>query len=183
MTSVLAQVTDAAKGGDVMVAQNIFFAVIAAIMVFSAFRVVTTKNVVHAALYLVLVLAGVGGIYVLLTAEFIAVVQVMVYIGAVVVLMLFGVMLTEARLGEDQDLNNDYRGPAVVTAASLLAVMGFAVWDYFEDAKLPDDSALPVQTGEWVSDQIFGTYLIPFEALSVLLLAALIGAIVLARKE
>lgn len=223
---VLAQLST--ESGGTLVAQNIFFSIIAIIMVFSAFRVVTTKNVVHAALYLVMVLAGVAAIYVLLTAEFIAVTQVLVYIGAIVVLLLFGIMLTEAKLGQDQNLNNDYRIPAVITAVALLAVMSYALWDQFDDQKLPEplfngtddpalvDFALETQPGlfdgldtdddnyddqvlaiieersnlfngvqdtEEVSDTIFSTYIIPFEAISVLLLAALIGAIVLARKE
>ena len=83
-----------------MVAQNIFFGVLAAVVVVSALRMVTTKNIVHAALYLVAVLAGLGALYVLLTAEFVATTQVLVYIGAVMVLFLFGIMLTKAPLGD-----------------------------------------------------------------------------------
>src|SRR5882724_1504108 len=74
-------VTD--PGGDVLVAQNIAFGIIAAMMIFGAFRVVTTKNVVHAALYLVIVLAGVAAQFLLLGAEFIGITQVLVYIGAI----------------------------------------------------------------------------------------------------
>ena len=83
-----------------MVAQNIFFGILAAVVVVSALRMVTTKNIVHAALYLVAVLAGLGALYVLLTAEFVATTQVLVYIGAVMVLFLFGIMLTKAPLGD-----------------------------------------------------------------------------------
>ncbi|MFM7879077.1 MAG: NADH-quinone oxidoreductase subunit J, partial [Acidimicrobiaceae bacterium] len=68
-------------------------------MVVSALRVVTTNNVVHAALWLVVVLAGAAGQYILLAAEFVAITQVLVYIGAVMVLFLFGTMLTRARIG------------------------------------------------------------------------------------
>lgn len=82
-----------------MVAQNIFFGILSAIVVVSAVRMVTTRNIVHAALYLVAVLAGLGALYVLLTAEFVATTQVLVYIGAVMVLFLFGIMLTKAPLG------------------------------------------------------------------------------------
>ena len=82
-----------------MVAQNIFFGIIAAIVVVSALRMVTTRNIVHAALYLVAVLGGLGALYILLTAEFVATTQVLVYIGAVMVLFLFGIMLTRAPLG------------------------------------------------------------------------------------
>ncbi|MFM8903063.1 MAG: NADH-quinone oxidoreductase subunit J, partial [Actinomycetota bacterium] len=84
-----------------MIAQNIGFWIIAATMVVAALRVVTTNNVVHAALWLVVVLAGAGGQYILLAAEFVAVTQVLVYIGAVMVLFLFGTMLTRARIGTD----------------------------------------------------------------------------------
>ena len=85
---------------------NIAFGIGAAFMVFSAIKVVTTKNVVHAALYLVLVLAGVGLNYLLLQAEFVAITQFLVYIGAIVVLFLFGIMLTRAPLGISDDLDN-----------------------------------------------------------------------------
>ena len=80
-----------------MVAQNIFFYVIAAGMVGAAIGVVTTKNVVRAALYLIAVFAGVAAQYLLLAAEFVAVTQILVYIGAIMVLMLFGIMLTRAQ--------------------------------------------------------------------------------------
>ena len=79
-----------------MVAQNVFFGIMALVMIFAALKVVSTKNVVHAALWLVVVLGGVAGQFLLLGAEFIGITQVLVYIGAVVVLLLFGVMLTKA---------------------------------------------------------------------------------------
>ena len=84
---------------DINVAQNVAFGIIAAIMIFAALCVVTTNNVVHAALWLVMVLAGVAAQYILAAAEFVAVSQVLVYIGAVMVLFLFGIMLTRAKLG------------------------------------------------------------------------------------
>ncbi|MGB3055074.1 MAG: NADH-quinone oxidoreductase subunit J, partial [Acidimicrobiales bacterium] len=86
----------AAQNADapMLVAQNVAFGIIAAMMVFGAIRVVTTSNVVHAAVYLVMVLAGAAAQFILLGAEFVAVTQVMVYIGAIVVLFLFGIMLT-----------------------------------------------------------------------------------------
>ena len=95
---------------DVNVAQNVAFGIIAAVMIFAALCVVTTRNVVHAALWLVMVLAGVAAQYILAAAEFVAVSQVLVYIGAVMVLFLFGIMLTRAKLGGEQGLNNPGRG-------------------------------------------------------------------------
>jgi NADH-quinone oxidoreductase subunit J len=150
--------------------------------------VVTTKNVVHAALYLVAVLAGVGAIYILLIAEFVAAVQILVYVGAIVVLFLFGVMLTRARVGHDAELDGDQRGIALVTALFLAGILGYVVVDAFGDKQLPrlEGSAEAITatrgTGA-VGDAIFSTYLVPFEVVSVLLLAALVGAIVLARKD
>ena len=165
---------------DLYVAQNIFFGIIAVVMIFAALRVVTTSNVVHAALWLVLVLAGVAAQFILLGSEFVAVTQVLVYIGAVVVLFLFGVMLTRASMGDDETVAGEKRIMASVVAVLLLAVMAMALIDTFEDDRLVIDE--PQRVAE-VSDSIFSQYIVPFEAVSVLLLAALIGAIVVARKE
>jgi len=164
-----------------MVAQNIAFGIIAAIMVVGALRVVTVNNVVHAALWLVLVLAGAAAQYVLLTAEFVAVTQVLVYIGAVMVLFLFGTMLTRSRIGRDSGLNNTYWKLGIPVALVLFAAMAVALVNSFGDERMPTDDNI-VSTQQ-VSDQIFGPYLLPFWALSFVLLAAVIGAIVLARKD
>ena len=114
---------------EALVAQNIAFGLIAAVMLFAGFKVVTTKNVVHAALYLVLVLAGVAANFILLGAEFLAITQVLVYIGAVVVLFLFGIMLTKAKLGEDDGVANERRGMASLVAILLFALMAGAAVD------------------------------------------------------
>jgi len=171
-----------------MVAQNIFFYLFAALMVFSAVRVVTAKNIVHAALYLVAVLAGAAAQYILLAAEFVAATQVLVYIGAVMVLFLFGIMLTRVQIGRDADLTNRHWGAGIVTALVLFGVMAYALLDAFGWTRtpLPKDTRIMDVAGSnsaTVSDAIFGHYLLPFEAISVLLLAALVGAIVLARKD
>lgn len=168
-----------------MVAQNLFFYVIAAVMAFSAIRVVTVRNVVHAAMYLVLVLAGVAAQYILLASEFLAATQVLVYIGAIVVLVLFGVMLTRAKLGEDVNLTNDYWYVGAFTAVILFSVLAYALVDQFGDDALDQAnvSSQVVGNTEQVSDAIFSQYIVPFEAVSVLLLAALVGAIVLARRD
>jgi NADH-quinone oxidoreductase subunit J len=162
------------------VAQNVAFYVLAAGIIFGALRVVTTNNVVHAALYLVVVLAGVGADFLLLGAEFTGITQVLVYIGAIVVLFLFGIMLTRAPIGKVVNLTNRswYVGAGVATA--LAAVMAYALIDAFGKDHLPIEN---VQTTAQVSDAIFTDYLVPFEVSSILLLAALIGAIVIARKE
>ena len=165
-----------------MVAQNIAFGVIAAMMVLGAIRVVTSNNVVHAALWLVLVLAGAAAQYLLLAAEFVAITQVLVYIGAVMVLFIFGTMLTRSQIGRERDLNNRRGWPlALLVAMVLCGTVVYVLIDAFSDDKLPANPA--IQSVQNVSDSIFGPYLIPFWALSFLLLAAMVGAIVLARKD
>ena len=166
---------------DLLIAQNVGFYLIAAIMVIGALRVVTTRNVVHAALWLVVVLAGAAAQYVLLAAEFVAITQVLVYIGAVMVLFLFGTMLTRARIGAEADLNNKNWFMGIPISVLLLATMLIALNDGFGNERLPADGA--VTSTQQVSDQIFGPYLLPFWALSFVLLAAVIGAIVLARRD
>src|SRR6476661_4384719 len=163
-----------------MTAQNVAFWIIAVVMGVSAIRVVTTKNIVHAALYLVLVLGGVGMNFILLGAEFTAVTQFIVYIGAVVVLFLFGIFLTRAPIGRSEDLDNDQRWLAVLVSLLLLGVLVGVQQDAFHGTKIGLEQP---QTSAQVADSIFSTYLIPFEVVSVLLLAALIGAIVLARRD
>lgn len=170
----------ASADSDLYVAQNVFFAVIALTMIYAAFRVVTTGNVVHAALWLVVVLAGVAVQFLFLGAEFVAVTQVLVYIGAVVVLFLFGVMLTRASMGDDESVAGEKRAMAAAVGVLLFAVMAVALIDSFEDVRVVTDEPQSIAT---VSDSIFSQYIVPFEAVSVLLLAALIGAIVVARKD
>ena len=171
-----------------MLPENIFFFVTALFMVVAAIRVVTTKNVVHAALWLVLVLAGGAIQYLLLASEFLAITQVLVYIGAIVVLFLFGIMLTRAELGKSDDLDNDLVQKIVgLLVAGLIGVtlLGVLANQYGQDKlELAGQTTTGLgQTTPQISDSIFSTYLVPFEAASVLLLAALIGAIVLARRD
>jgi NADH-quinone oxidoreductase subunit J len=161
-------------------AENVAFCVVALVMMLAALSVVTSTNVVRAALSLVVVLAGVAAQYILLAAEFTAVVQVMVYIGAVVVLFLFGIMLTRAQIGQDSDLDNRSRIPALLVAAALLATLVALLRDAFGRQEI--HVKVPSTTAQ-VGDAIFSTYLVPFEVASVLLLAALVGAIVLARRD
>ncbi|MBK5333186.1 MAG: NADH-quinone oxidoreductase subunit J [Ilumatobacteraceae bacterium] len=165
---------------DLNVAQNIGFGIIAAFMIVSAINVVRSNNVVHAALSLVAVMAGAAAQYLLLAAEFVAVTQVLVYIGAVMILFLFGVMLTRARVGRETDLNNKSWVLGIPVALLMLGIMAYVLIDGFGDDHL--EPAAQVSTAE-LSDSIFKPFLLPFWALSFVLLAAVIGAIVLARKD
>jgi NADH-quinone oxidoreductase subunit J len=150
-------------------------------MVLAALRVVTSKNVVHAALYLVATLMGAAAIYVMLFAEFVAWVQVLVYVGAVVVLMLFGLMLTRAPIGPGQ-FDNSQRLLAAACALLLFCVTAWILIDTFEGEEIALADGVGTTT-ESVGEVIFSAYVLPFEVVSVLLLAALIGAVVIARRD
>ncbi|MGW6874080.1 NADH-quinone oxidoreductase subunit J family protein [Streptomyces xanthophaeus] len=142
---------------------------------------VTTKQLVHAALWLVVALGGIAVEYLLLTAEFIAWVQVLIYLGSVVVLLLFGLMLTKAPIGRSPDADSGNRWVALGVAVTAGAALVWVVVDAFRTTWIDLDG--PVQGSTKVSGEIlFQHWVLPFEALSVLLLAALIGAIVLSRK-
>jgi NADH-quinone oxidoreductase subunit J len=163
-----------------VVVQNIVFWILAAGMVLAAIGVVRSQNVVHAALYLVVVLGGGAAQYILLAAEFVAWVQVLIYIGAVIILFLFGIMLTRAPMRGETDLDNDQRWPAAVVSLFLVGVLSTLLVDAFSDKEIVLKS--PTATSE-VADTIFKVYVVPFEVVSILLLAALVGAVVIARRD
>ncbi len=165
---------------DVNVALNVGFGIIAAMMIFAAISVVTSKNVVHAALWLVMVLGGMAAQYILAGAEFVAASQVLVYIGAVMVLFLFGIMLTRAQIGKEAGLNNRQWALGIPVAVIVFGLLGWVIIDAYGDDVLPETSPTPTVA---LSDQFLDIYLLPFLAISFILLAAAIGAIVLARKD
>jgi NADH-quinone oxidoreductase subunit J len=156
------------------------FIVLALIGTVAAIRVVTARNVVHAALYLVVTLASAGAAYLLLAAEFVAWVQILIYVGAIVILFLFGLMLTKAPIGREA-LDNQRRGAAFVVGLAILAGLVFLIQDAFswDGPKIEPGSGGAAAVGE----SIFSRYVLPFEVVSFLLLAALIGAIVLSRRD
>lgn len=163
-----------------MTSQEYAFVVLALVGTVAAVRVVTADNVVRAALYLVGALGSVGAIYLLLGAEFVGWVQILIYVGAIVILFLFGLMLTKAPIGRDA-LDNQSRGLAALVGLAILAGLVFLMQDAFgwNDPKVE----LAHATSEAIGESIFRQYVLPFEAVSFVLLAALIGAIVLSRRD
>ncbi|MEU2523685.1 MULTISPECIES: NADH-quinone oxidoreductase subunit J family protein [Streptomyces] len=143
---------------------------------------VTTKQLVHAALWLVVALGGIAVEYLLLTAEFIAWVQVLIYVGSVVVLLLFGLMLTRAPIGRSPDADSGNRWMALGASVPAAGALVWVVVDAFRTTWIDLDG--PAQGSTKASGEfLFRNWVLPFEALSVLLLAALVGAIVLSRKD
>ena len=160
---------------------EILFWALAVVMGVSAIRVVTARNVVHAALYLVATLLGAAIMFVLLFAEFVAWVQVLVYVGAILVLMLFGLMLTRAPIGKGS-FDNDQRPLAAICALAIFVVSSVIMIDAFEGREI-DFTRTEGTTSEQVGNAIFSEFVLPFEVVSVLLLAALVGAVVIARRD
>ncbi|MFZ3596299.1 NADH-quinone oxidoreductase subunit J [Streptomyces sp. BH104] len=160
---------------------EIAFVLVGLVTFAAAIVTVTTKQLVHAALWLVVALGGLAVEYLLLTAEFIAWVQVLIYVGSVVVLLLFGLMLTRAPIGRSPDADSPNRWAALTVAVASAAALVWVVVDAFRTTWIDLDE---VQGSTDVTGSIlFKHWVLPFEALSVLLLAALVGAIVLSRRK
>ncbi|MFE9177110.1 NADH-quinone oxidoreductase subunit J [Streptomyces sp. NPDC007126] len=160
---------------------EIAFLLVGLITFGAAVVTVTTRQLVHAALWLVVALGGLAVEYLLLTAEFIAWVQVLIYVGAVVVLILFGLMLTRAPIGRSPDADSANRWAALTVAVASAAALVWVVADAFRTTWIDLDGPAAGSTAV-TGASLFQNWVLPFEALSVLLLAALVGAIVLSRK-
>ena len=137
--------------------------------------VVVTRNVVHAALFLLVSLVAVAGLYLILFAEFLALVQVLIYGGAIIIVLLFAIMLT--RTAEYPYISDNKQWPlAAVAAAAVGVVLGAA----FLENNIPDTSPNSPAFAD-LANSLFTTWAIPFEVASLVLLVALIGAIIIAR--
>jgi NADH-quinone oxidoreductase subunit J len=145
-----------------------------------AIGVVASRRLFHSALYLILSLFGVTGYYVLLSAGFLAVVQLMIYIGAVAVLILFAIMFSRQVMAAGQTQRNSQWWVSLIIAAVLMVVLVFTV----NAVAWPVGDAAPTgNTVEQLGLALLGSYLIPFEVIGVLLTVALIGAVILAREK
>lgn len=165
-----------------MTALDVVVGALGLIAVAAGVLVVTTRQLVHAALYLVLALAAVAGCFLALSAEFLAWVQVLVYVGAVIVLLLFGIMLTRAPIGRIDGLTRPRPLiPILVAAASGIGLAGVLIAGF--GATTVDLSGPAAGAASTTGAAIFRTWIVPFELLSVLLLAALIGAIALSKGD
>jgi NADH-quinone oxidoreductase subunit J len=157
----------------------VFFA-LAALTVLSAAGVAFSRNIVYSAFALMGTFLGTAGLFAFLAADFVAVVQVLIYVGGILVLMVFAVMLTH-RI-EDVVVSNRRVGfaPALVVVALATGILGYAVFTTPWPAVEPG-AAEPTLTG--IGNLFLTSYLLPFELASVVLLAALIGAVAVSRKE
>jgi NADH-quinone oxidoreductase subunit J len=162
-----------------MTVSDVLMVALGAVAAGAAFRVVHTQHVVRAGLWLVVALGAVAALYLVLAAELVAWVQVLLYVGAVVVLLLFAVMLTRAPIGASTDLDRPgWSGVPIGGGAGLGLAALFL--DAYRWRKVPAPAA---GTAERIGTAVFGNWVLPFEVLSVLLLAALVGAIVVSRPS
>jgi NADH-quinone oxidoreductase subunit J/NAD(P)H-quinone oxidoreductase subunit 6 len=162
-----------------MTTADVLMVALGAVAVGAAAAVVTTRHVVRAGLWLVVALGALAGLYLVLTAELVAWVQVLIYVGAVVVLLLFAVMLTRAPIGASADLDRS-RWPGVLIGGGVgLGLAALLVDAYRWSTVEPAGSG----SAEVVGAAIFRNWVLPFEVLSVLLLAALVGAIIVSRPD
>ena len=162
-----------------MTYEELIFYVVGAVTVVGGLGVVLSRNIVHSALFLVLALLAVAGVFILLAAEFLAIVQVLVYGGAVTILILFAMMLTRVR-----DLPAPTDGeqkPFAVLASVAFLVTSIAA---IVSTEWPGNTEkINVVSFEAIGNALFRTWAVPFEIASLVLLVALIGAIILARGE
>lgn len=164
--------------GDAL--ETLAFVLLAAALIGSALSVVFLHKIVHAALSLVVSFAAVAGLYILLNAEFLAAVQVLIYAGAVVVLLLFAIMLTQGSQTPQSNLSNHQAGFAGVVTLLLLGVMGWVLLQTpWQVASIP----AAINVTETLGKLLFTDFALAFELASLVLLVAMVGAIVIARED
>ncbi|MDD5686521.1 MAG: NADH-quinone oxidoreductase subunit J [Elusimicrobia bacterium] len=165
---------------------GIIFYFTAGIIIISAILVVTLRNILHSALFLILCLIGVAGIYIILRADFFAAAQILVYVGGIMVLMLFTIMLTQKVTNTKFKQTNEQWFKSIVICGFILCTIIFAI----PFAKILKLNSLIQNTGQSLpattislGKLLFGEYVLPFEVISLVLISALIGAVVFTREN
>ncbi|MGH2567709.1 MAG: NADH-quinone oxidoreductase subunit J family protein [Bacteroidota bacterium] len=160
---------------------TIVFYVFAVLTLAAGSIVVFSKNIVHSAFALLFAFFAVAGLYVLLLADFLAVTQLLIYVGGILVLVLFGVMLTNRVISVDIKTGTFQTMPAVLLSAALAGMLVGMYWS--TDWNASAEIMLPTDTAPEIGTMLLTGYLLPFEIASVVLLVALIGAAMIARRE
>jgi NADH-quinone oxidoreductase subunit J len=160
--------------------ETIAFWALAVVLVCSALAVVLSKNLFHAVLWLALALTGTAGIFLLLNAEFLAAVQLLLYAGGIITIVVFAIVVTERLVGERiSQTNRRIGGAAVVSIAMLIAIVSSLLRQPLD---LPN--ATPVDNAtQAIGEAVLTNFVLPFELLALLMLAAMLGAIYFARPE
>ena len=161
------------------VTQAVFY-LLAAFTLGAALLVVLATNIVHSAIALVFTFFGVAALYVLLDAEFLAAVQVLLYVGGITILLLFAIMLTSRISARGVKIMNEQAGISALVVFAIFALMAYANLMGIVPAGPPPPASYATAS---LGRLLLTTYVLPFEAVSILLLAAMVGAIILARRE
>ena len=163
-----------------MTSEAVIFYVFAAVTVLSAGVVVLARSLIYSAFALLFTFFGVAGLYVLLGADFLAATQLLVYVGGILVLLLFGVMLTHKLY--DLDLRSEVTQflPGLIVTAGLFVILTVTA---FRTQWKVGEGRLPAPTTREIGQHFLGQYLLPFEAASILLLVALMGAAMIVRRR
>ena len=162
-----------------MTVYDIIFYLFAVVTLLSAFFVVTSRNIVHAAFYLLFTFFGVAGIYVMLGADFVAIVQLIVYVGGILILLLFGVMITNKITNVDIKTGTINTLPAAIGLGLFTGIIGSVILN--TDWRVVD-SKMPQSTLSVLGQMLLNEYVLVFELLGILLLIALVGAASMARR-
>jgi len=160
---------------------TIIFYVFTILTLVSASVVVFSKNIVRSAFSLLFTFFGVAGLYVLLMADFLAITQLMIYVGGILVLVIFGVMLTTRQINVDAKTGTIQTLPSILIVAAIAGTLVGMFWS----THWPQFGTLPetISSGKNIGELLLTSYLLPFEIASVILLVALIGAAMIARRE
>ena len=161
---------------------DIVFYIFAFITLVSAFIVVFSRNIIYSAFSLLFTFFGVAGLYVLLQADFLAVTQILIYVGGILVLLLFGVMLTSNVISVDIKTGIVQTVPALLIVAVVAGSLSGLFYSTWKSVPVPPPSTLP-STTKSIGEMLMTGYLLPFEIASVILLVALIGAALISRRE
>ncbi len=161
------------------------FIVLSVITLVSAILVITRRNAVHSVIWLIVTLASVGGIFLLQHAEFLFAVQIILYVGGIMVLFLFVVMLVDIDVALKQARFARQWPVALVTSVLLLAILGFALYNHDKGLGLPARPMIvaPAQNTQAVGMALYQNYMLPVEIASLLLLVAMVGAVIMAKRK
>ena len=163
-----------------MTLSDLAFWVLSVLLVGSALAVVLSKNLFHAVLWLALALTGTAGIFLLLNAEFLAAVQLLLYAGGIITIVVFAIVVTERLVGERlSQTNRGVVSGALVAIALLVIIVNTLMQRELPSTPLPQLSDITRLMGE----QVLTTFVLPFELLALLMLVAMLGAIYFARPE
>jgi NADH-quinone oxidoreductase subunit J len=161
------------------------FVILSVLALVSAIFVITRRNAVHSAIWLMITLFAVGGIFLLQYAEFLFAVQIILYVGGITVLFLFVVMLVDIDVALKQARFARQWPVALLTSVVLMGILGFALYNHSQGLGLPSRPMIsaPTQNTQAVGMVLYQNYMLPVEIASVLLLVAMVGAVIMAKRK